>query len=104
MNDISREWLNKLGFSEAEYIDKGWSCDKKFRVKKADGTSFLLRITPKEKSANRAEMFRMQKKAAELGIPMCQPLDFGECAEGVYSVQSWIDGEDAREGISVSLF
>ena len=99
MNDISREWLNKLGFSEAEYIDKGWSCDKKFRVKKADGTSFLLRITPKEKSANRAEMFRMQKKAAELGIPMCQPLDFGECAEGVYSVQSWIDGEDAREAL-----
>ena len=25
---------------------------------------------------------------------MCQPLDLGNCADGVYILYSWIDGED----------
>lgn len=37
----------------------------------------------------------MQKVSA-LGIPMCQPIEFGTCDEGVYSLQSWIEGEDAE--------
>lgn len=32
---------------------------------------------------------------------MCQPIEFGVCDEGVYSIQSWIDGEDAEEIIPV---
>ena len=31
-----------------------------------------------------------------LGVPMCRPLRFGTCAEGVYSLQSWIEGQDAE--------
>ncbi len=31
---------------------------------------------------------------------MCKPLEFGTCEDGVYSIQSWIDGEDAEEVIS----
>jgi aminoglycoside phosphotransferase (APT) family kinase protein len=31
---------------------------------------------------------------------MCQPLEFGICDEGVYSIQSWISGEDAEQAIS----
>ena len=34
-----------------------------------------------------------------LGIPMCQPIEFGVSEEGVYSLQSWIDGEDAEQVI-----
>lgn len=30
---------------------------------------------------------------------MCQPIEFGVCDEGVYSVQSWGDGDDAEEVI-----
>ena len=30
---------------------------------------------------------------------MCQPIEFGTCEEGVYSLQSWIDGKDAEEVI-----
>lgn len=77
-------------------ILKGWSCDKKYRITASDGTDYLLRVTPKEKSVSRADMFRMQKKAADLGIPMCRPVEFGVCEEGVYSIQSWVDGEDAE--------
>ena len=27
---------------------------------------------------------------------MCKPIEFGICDEGIYSIQSWIDGVDAR--------
>ena len=28
---------------------------------------------------------------------MCQPIEFGTCEEGVYSIQSWIEGKDAEQ-------
>ena len=97
--EISQKMLAALGFASAEKIEKGWSCDAKYRVKTAQGEPYLLRITPVEKSASRADMFRMQKAADALGIPMCRPLRFGECDEGVYSVQTWIHGADAEEAL-----
>jgi aminoglycoside phosphotransferase (APT) family kinase protein/8-oxo-dGTP pyrophosphatase MutT (NUDIX family) len=36
----------------------------------------------------------MLEQVAALDIPMCLPIEFGTCADGVYSLQSWIDGED----------
>ena len=42
----------------------------------------------------------MMKQVSALGVPMCQPIEFGTCDEGVYSIQSWIDGEDAEEVIA----
>lgn len=43
--------------------------------------------------------FEMMQRAAALGVPMCQPVEFGICDEGVYSLQSWIEGKDAEEMI-----
>lgn len=86
-------------FISKEPINKGWSCDKKYCVTAQDSTKYLLRVTPKEKAANRADCFRMQKQVAALGVPMCKPIQFGECDEGVYILQSWIDGKDAEEVI-----
>ncbi len=85
-------------FITKEPITQGWSCDEKFRVTTADGVPYLLRVTPNEKSAHRREMFKMQQQAAALGVPMCKPVEFGRCDEGVYTLQTWIDGHDA-EGI-----
>ena len=39
------------------------------------------------------------QQAAGLGIPMCLPLEFGECPEGVFTLLSWVDGQDAEEYI-----
>lgn len=86
-----------LDFISKEPIDKGWSGDKKYRVTVADGTKYLLRVTPFEKSANRENMYRMQKQVEKLGVPMCKPIEFGKCDEGVYTLQTWIDGKDANE-------
>lgn len=86
-----------LDFITKEPINKGWACDKKYCVTTADGTKYLLRVTPIEKSASRENMFRMQEEVAKLGIPMCKSLEIGECDEGIYILQTWIDGKDANE-------
>ena len=80
-----------------EPIDKGWSCDKKYCVTTEDGTKYLLRVTPEEKSASREEMFRIQGEVAALEVSMCKPVAFGRCDEGVYILQTWIDGRDAEQ-------
>ncbi len=68
-------------------IEKGWSSDQKFCVTDEAGQKYLLRISPKEKAAFRADMYRMQSEAAKLDIPICLPLEFGECKQGVYGTK-----------------
>lgn len=82
-----------------ERIDKGWSGDRKFRAVTTEGAVFLLRLSPMEQLERKRREFENMWKVAELGIPMCSPLEFGVCDEGVYSFQTWIDGEDAEEAI-----
>lgn len=86
-------------FVTKEPIHKGWSSDKKYRVTDESGRRCLLRISDlSEREAKQAE-FRMMQQAAGLGVPMCRPVAFGVCEEGVYSLQTWIDGRDAEEVI-----
>jgi len=54
------ETIPQLNFISKESINKGWSCDKKHCVTTVEGFKYLLRVTPEEKSATRANMFRMQ--------------------------------------------
>jgi len=91
--------MTQLKFISKEPINKGWSCDKKYCAAAADGTKYFLRVTPDEKSANREDMFHMQQKAAVLGVPMGEPVEFGKCENGVYIAEKWINGQDAGEVI-----
>lgn len=81
-------------------ICKGWSGDQKFRVETREGAVFLLRICDLQRLERKRREFENMKKVAGLGIPMCRPVEFGICQEGVYSMQSWIDGTDAEEAIA----
>ena len=38
-------------------------------------------------------------EVSQLDVPMCLPVEFGICDEGVYSIQSWIDGVDAEDAM-----
>ena len=89
----------KYGIVSVTPLLKGWSGDQKYCVTTVDGTKYLLRITPKEKAASRPECFRMQQAVAALEVPICQPIDCGECDGSFYILQSWIDGKDAEEMI-----
>ena len=82
-----------------EPISKGWSGDKKFKVTTSEGEIYLLRTSPADRYENRKKLFDLQKQVGELGIPMCRAVEIGKCDEGVYSLQTWIDGEDAEEVI-----
>ena len=84
-------------FASKEIINKGWSGDKKYCVTTDKGEKFLLRVSPIEQYDRKKTEFELMDKVAELGIPMCLPLEFGTSDEGVYSIQSWIDGVDAEE-------
>ena len=89
-----------MKFLTKNLIDKGWSRDKKYCVTDENGTRYLLRVSDiSEYDAKKAE-FEMMRQVSALGVPMCQPIEFGVCDEGVFSLQSWIDGDDAEEVIS----
>ena len=77
-------------------IDKGWSGDQKYCAVTADGQKYLLRISSIDRLERKHREYEKMSEVAELGIPMCLPIEFGTCAEGAYSIQSWIDGEDAE--------
>ncbi len=86
-------------FVSKERIHKGWSGDKKYCVTDGQGQKFLLRVSPAEQYERKKSEYEMMVRVAALGIPMCKPLTFGISDEGVYSVQTWIDGVDAEEHI-----
>ena len=80
-------------------IDKGWSCDKKYRVR-IDGTDYLLRIAHQENYEKCRRQFENMQCVQRLGIPMNDPIEFGRCSEGVYTLLRFIDGQDAEAYIS----
>ncbi len=86
-------------FVSAVPIAAGGSADRKFCVTDTDGTKYLLRISSPEKEAYKRLEFQMMESVAALGIPMSRPVEFGVCEEGVYSLQSWIDGMDLSEAL-----
>ena len=88
-----------MKFITREPINKGWSRDKKYCVTDENGTRYLLRVSDMAQHDAKQAEFAMMKQAASLGVPMCQPIEFGTCEDGVYSIQSWIDGEDAEQAI-----
>ena len=91
--------MPELNFTSRIPIAKGWSEDKKYCVTRSDGTKYLLRISAAERYENRKELFSMLQKVERLGVPMCRPVELGLCEEGVYTLHSWIDGEEAEEVI-----
>ena len=89
-----------MNFVTKEPINKGWSSDKKYCVTDENGTRYLLRVSDIAQHDTKQSEFNMMKQVASFGVPMCQPIEFGTCEDGVYSVQSWIDGEDAEQVMS----
>ncbi len=77
-------------------IEKGWSGDQKYCALTTDGQKFLLRISPIDHFERKKNEFERMLQVAQTEISMCRPIEFGRCDEGVYSLQTWIDGSDAE--------
>lgn len=80
-----------------EVISKGWSTDQKYRITDQQGNKYLLRISDLNRQAAKTFEFQMMRELFALGIPMPQPLEFGVCDQGVYSIQAWIKGQNLEE-------
>ena len=80
-------------------IEKGWSGDRKFRAVTSDGQTYLLRLSSPDRLERKRREYARMAQVAGLGIPMCRPVEFGQCEEGAYSIQTWIRGVDAEPAI-----
>lgn len=89
-----------MKFVTREPILKGWSGDQKYCVTDENGKKYLLRISDITQQDRKKREFEMMRQVAALGVPMCLPLELGICSEGVYSLQSWIEGQDAETVIA----
>lgn len=74
-------------FTHYDPIAKGWSDDKKYCVSTADGTKYLLRISPASRYETRKALFAMLERVTTLDIPMCSPVEFGLRARRIFSPQ-----------------
>ena len=78
-----------------EPIDKGWSGDRKYHIRTPEG-EYLLRVSTPDRAQRRREEYGRLEQAAQLGIPMCAPVEFSIQEEGVCTILTWIDGRDAE--------
>lgn len=92
--------MQVINITDRVLIEKGWSGDKKYCVTDIDGTKYLLRISPISQYNQKKQGYQMMEHVAKLDVPMCKPIEFGICDDGVYSFQSWIDGIDMESIIS----
>lgn len=105
-------WMASLpeaaDWTAAELIDKGWSADRKYRIDTRGGDTLLLRCSDAALAEAKKAEFERVRQVAALGIPCSQPIAFGKSGgtgdEGepggapfVYSLLSWIEGEDAQD-------
>ena len=89
---LNQDW------KKIEFINKGWSKDKKFCLTDKTGRKFLLRVSSIDEYDNKKMEFEKIAMVSKLGILMSMPIDFGTFDDGnkVYSLLSWVDGEDAE--------
>lgn len=79
-------------------LNKGFSKDQKFCVIK-DNTKFLLRISKHKTWTQKEKEIEIIRKIESLDISMCKTVEYGVLDEGVYHIQTWINGTDLREVI-----
>ncbi len=84
-----------------DYVDKGWSSDRKYHGIDGAGEGFLLRLSSIDELAKKKAEYHRIKRLSTLGIRMSMPLGFGTCADNkhVYMLLTWIDGEEASTAL-----
>ncbi|MBO4325535.1 MAG: phosphotransferase [Lachnospiraceae bacterium] len=82
-----------------EPVDKGWSSDRKYRIRTSSGEKLLLRVSDIAQYEEKKKEYRVIEKYSKLGFPMSTPVSIGICNDGknVYMLLSWVDGCDLEE-------
>lgn len=98
MLKICNEIPDSCKWKIVEAINKGWSNDQKYYIQTTDGRELLLRISDIGQYENKKQDFEAIKQLDKIDVLISRPIDFGICNNGqsVYSLLTWIKGEDAR--------
>lgn len=80
-------------------IHKGWSEDSKYYVEDVEGEKLLLRVSDINVLEKKRREFEMMGGLRDVEALLSRPVDFGVSEDGqyVYSLLTWIEGEDARD-------
>lgn len=81
-------------------INKGWSTDKKYYIETIDNQKFLMRSASIDQLEYKRTEFEKMAEVFSLGIPMSEPIAFTNDEEKVYSLFTWLDGEEAETILS----
>lgn len=79
-----------------EPVEKGWSADRKYKIRTEDGKTYFLRISPMAQYENRKLQFHHMEQVRDLGVRVCGPVEFGICGDACYTLLDWVDGQDAE--------
>lgn len=82
-----------------EFVDKGWSDDKKYHIITKSNEHLLLRLSNTETYDIKKKEFDVIRKVSKLGFEMSIPYEFGRCKKGVYMILKWIVGLSMEEAI-----
>ena len=85
-------------FVKIEAVNKGMSSDKKYCIITADGANMLLRVADITEHNRKKTEFDFLQQVCALGVPTCQPIDFGICnnSKSVYQLLTWVEGEEVE--------
>lgn len=86
-------------WASIEFVNKGWSKDKKYHIITKTGEHLLLRISDADSYEAKKKEFQMIKSVSNLGFDMSTPYGLGKCKEGVYMILKWIQGTCLEEVI-----
>ncbi len=83
-------------WESAEPVSKGWSSDRKYRIRTRSGQELLLRLSDASQYDSKKKEYEIMRKYEKTGICMSMPLEFGVCNDGadVYILLTWIEGRD----------
>ncbi|UYP45637.1 hypothetical protein NEF87_001922 [Candidatus Lokiarchaeum ossiferum] len=98
-SDLLETIPRKIKWMNIQPISKGWSLDKKFYIENETGSPMLLRIADACQYQSKREEYENMNILSKLNLPFPNPLDFGKSNDNthVYSLFSWIEGEDAEK-------
>lgn len=90
--------MDKL-YEHYSKIDKGWSSDLKYHVKRK-GQDYLLRVSPIALLPSVRRISEITEKLYNLGVPITKPIEISQIDNNIHVLYNWIKGDDMIDCIS----
>lgn len=96
MKDIVPQ-IEGYRFTKIKQIKKGMSGDCKFCLQDGKGERYLLRLSDSSEYERKQFEFEFLQRLSEKDFPVPKPVSFGVDRECVFTLLSWVEGEEAEK-------